>query len=347
MERGTRVSIAPDGRKWADPFAEPKSFTAVPKPGDWNRYRIRAEGSRVEVWVNDVFFGALDDHDTTQAEWSGLLAFQLHSGPGPAKVQFRNIVLRDLGKTEKPGAAQNVAAGNTESFRPAGDNAQPLNLDFETGTLQDWTAEGAGWTGQPVKGDTVQARGRGQNSRHTGEWWVGGYESGAGDAGTGTLTSAAFKVTHPWASFLVGGGSEVAVVRVEIIEAETGKVFHTAAGREEEDMRREVVDMRPLHGKKVQVRLFDRGTKPWHHINFDDFVFHKEPPAALAREMSRQTQSPVLWHLRDNPAKPTAVKNEGAQKTVADMKLTHGFQAELIAAEPDVTQRIRDAQGFR
>jgi putative membrane-bound dehydrogenase-like protein len=339
MERGTRVSLSPDGRKWADPFAEPKSFTTVPKANNWNRYRIRAEGSHVQVWVNDVFFGALDDHDARHAEWSGLLAFQLHSGPGPAKVQFRNIVLRDLGKTEKPGAAKDTAFGQTEMIRPLGDNGQPLNLNFEAGTLQDWTAEGAGWTGQPVKGDTVQARGRGQNSRHTGDWWIGGYEN-AGDAGTGTLTSAAFKVTHPWASFLVGGGSEVASVRVEIVDAETGKTFHTAAGREEEDMRREVVDMRPLNGKKVFVRLFDRGTKPWHHLNFDDFVFHNEPPVVLAREMSRQTQSPVLWHLRDNPAKPTAVKNESAQRTVAGMKLTNGFQAELIAAEPDVTQPI-------
>jgi len=340
MERGTRVSLAPDGRKWADPFADPKSFTTVPKANDWNRYRIRAEGSHVQVWVNDVFFGALDDHDAKHAEWSGLLAFQLHSGPGPAKVQFRNITLRDLGRTEKPGAALTAAAAETEMIRPLGDNGQPLNLNFETGTLQDWTAEGAGWAGQPVKGDTVQARGRGQNSRHTGDWWIGGYEAGAGDPGTGTLTSAAFKVTHPWASFLVGGGSEVASVRVEIVDAETGKTFHTAAGREEEDMRREVVDMRPLLNKKVFVRLFDRGTKAWHHINFDDFVFHKEPPAALASQTSRQTQSPVLWHLRDNPAKPTAVKNESAQKTVADMKLTPGFQAELIAAEPDVTQPI-------
>ena len=64
MERGTRVSIAPDGRKWADPFAEAKSFTAAAKANDWNRYRIRAEGSHVQVWVNDVFFGALDDHET-------------------------------------------------------------------------------------------------------------------------------------------------------------------------------------------------------------------------------------------------------------------------------------------
>ena len=86
MERGNRVSIAPDGRRWADPFSEPKSFQSVPKANDWNSYRIKASGSHVEVWVNGVFFGALDDHETTAAEYSGLLAFQLHSGPGPAKT---------------------------------------------------------------------------------------------------------------------------------------------------------------------------------------------------------------------------------------------------------------------
>lgn len=341
MERGTRVSIAPDGRRWADPFAEAKSFQSVPKANDWNRYRIRAEGSHVQVWVNDVFFGALDDHDAQQAEWSGRLAFQLHSGPGPAKVQFRNVRLTHLGKTEKPPApAAAAAAAKPDAIRPLGDNGQPLNLNFETGTLADWTATGDAFKGQPVKGDTVLARGRGQNSRHAGDWWVGSYEVSGSDTPQGTLTSAAFTVTQPWASFLVGAGADAKITRVEIVDAESGKVFHTAAGHDEEDMRREVVDMRPVAGKKVFIRLVDNGTGAWGHVNFDDFVFHKDAPAVTETQKNRGNESPVLWHLRDNPAEPTAVKNEAAQKTVAGMKLTPGFQAELIAAEPDVTQPI-------
>ena len=59
-------------------------------------------------------------------------------------------------------------------------------------------------------------------------------------------------------------------------------------------------------GKKVFVRLIDRGKNGWDHVNFDDFVFHSEPPAKAVAATSRQTQSPVLWHLRNNPAKPTA-----------------------------------------
>src|SRR5688572_28582996 len=55
---------------------------------------------------------------------------------------------------------------------------------------------------------------------------------------------------------------------------------------------------------------------------------------------SRAETSPVLKHLRPNPAKPTAVANAAAQKLIAGMLLTPGFQAELIAAEPDVRQPV-------
>src|SRR5436305_5982745 len=84
---------------------------------------------------------------------------------------------------------------NDAGVLPAGADGKPLNLDFETGTLKDWTAEGDAFKGQPVKGDTVHARRGDMRSRHQGEYWVGGYEK-LGDKVTGTLTSVPFKVTH-------------------------------------------------------------------------------------------------------------------------------------------------------
>jgi hypothetical protein len=74
-----------------------------------------------------------------------------------------------------------------------------LNLGFEKGALDGWKAEGDAWNGQPVEGDTVATRKRG-NSQHAGKFWLGGYER-IGDKGTGTLTSTSFVATHPWASF--------------------------------------------------------------------------------------------------------------------------------------------------
>ncbi len=63
-----------------------------------------------------------------------------------------------------------------EGTLPLGADGKPLNLDFETGTLKDWTAEGDAFKGQPIKGDTVFPRRNDNKSHHQGEYWIGGYE---------------------------------------------------------------------------------------------------------------------------------------------------------------------------
>ncbi|MGV3660939.1 MAG: PVC-type heme-binding CxxCH protein [Prosthecobacter sp.] len=345
VERGSRVSIAPDGRRWADVFADPKSLVSVIKPDGWNTYRITATASHVEVRVNDVLMSVLDDHEAQAAEWAGKIAFQLHSGPGPAKVQFRNIQLTHLGKTEMPKRGDikpAVKAGDVKSIAPP----QELNLGFEKGTLEGWKAEGNAWEGQPVEGDTVVVRKRG-NSQHAGKFWLGGYER-VGDKGTGTLTSASFAVTHPWASFLVGAGQDAGTERVEVVEETTGKVIHSASGTDRENLQRVSVKLADHLGKRIFIRLVDQSTRGWGHVNFDDFVFHAQQPAATAAaplkisgdRAQRGNESPVLWHLQPNPAKPSAVANAAAQKLVAGMRVQEGFQAELIAAEPTIQQPI-------
>src|SRR5213075_3118273 len=88
----------------------------------------------------------------------------------------------------------------SEGVLPLGADGQPLNLDFETGTLKDWTATGDAFDKQPTKGDAVSARRGDMKSEHQGQYWIGSFEA-KGDPATGTLTSAPFKVTQPWASF--------------------------------------------------------------------------------------------------------------------------------------------------
>src|SRR5580700_2556897 len=106
---------------------------------------------------------------------------------------------------------------------PLGSDGKPLNLDFETGTLKDWTAEGDAFRDQPIKGDTVFARRNDMHSRHQGQYWIGSFER-LGDKPQGTLTSVSFKVTHPWGSFLVGGGPHETTC-VELVNADTKAVF--------------------------------------------------------------------------------------------------------------------------
>jgi hypothetical protein len=159
---------------------------------------------------------------------------------------------------------------------PKGDNGQELNLGFEAGSLKDWTATGTAFDEMPAKGDAVNARRKDMTSGHRGEHWVGTYEK-HGDEATGTLTSAAFPVTQPFASCLVGGGASVKT-RVEIVNAANGIVLFRATGPDNEKMRAVYFDLRPFAGTKIFVRLVDEATTGWGHVNFDDFVFHDSPP---------------------------------------------------------------------
>jgi putative membrane-bound dehydrogenase-like protein len=74
-------------------------------------------------------------------------------------------------------------------------------------------------------------------------------------------------------------------------------------------------------------------------------VFRRNGDPPLKRiagvdDLERLKTSPVLQQLRDNPAKPSAIANASAQKLVAGLKLMPGFQAELLAAEPDLAQPV-------
>ena len=84
-----------------------------------------------------------------------------------------------------------AAAPPNEGVLPTSSAGKPLNLDFETGTLDGWVSTGDAFEGQPIQGDTVAARRTEMQSRHAGEYWIGGFEK-HGDSRTGTLTSNRF-----------------------------------------------------------------------------------------------------------------------------------------------------------
>jgi putative membrane-bound dehydrogenase-like protein len=212
-------------------------------------------------------------------------------------------------------------------IRPVGDDGKPLNLDFETGTLKDWTADGDAFQGQPVKGDTVKPRRGDMSSKHQGQYWIGGYEK-VQDKPTGTLTSVPFRVTHPWASFLIAGGPHPKGTFVELIDAETKKPFFSATSADEtETLHRVAVDLAKVQGKSIQIRLVDKHTGHWGHLNFDDFLFHAEKPAIAARPAA----------LVQDDYKYAGQKPEDAAK---NMTVPPGFSVSLFAGEPDVHQPI-------
>ncbi|MEO6236648.1 MAG: cupredoxin domain-containing protein, partial [Vicinamibacterales bacterium] len=107
-----------------------------------------------------------------------------------------------------PGHRQAGMAGRLEVSdepRPTSEGAAPaangraLNLDFENGTLNDWTAAGDAF--ELVKAESQT----GTRNGHAGTYWVS--SAVGGSARKGSLTSVPFTVTHPYASFLVSGGA--------------------------------------------------------------------------------------------------------------------------------------------
>jgi hypothetical protein len=192
---------------------------------------------------------------------------------------------------------------------PWGADGRPLNLDFEDGTLRDWTAEGEAFQGQPIRGEIDQHRkfGRGRHAAFQGEYWIGGYEK-LQDKPHGTLTSAPFKVTALWGGFRVGGG-RLPGTRVELVRADTKEVFFTARGQNSETMQLVAVDLQSHFGKQIYIHIVDEESRGWGHVNFDDFRFYPTSPVPSAT-------APDENLAKDGPPAAPAQPGEGFEKAL-------------------------------
>jgi hypothetical protein len=82
--RRNRILASPDRAKLAE----------VLKLNDWNRYRIRCEGPRIQLWINDYQTVNYVEEDAA-IEQRGLLALQIHGG-GPGEAHYRKLRIRRL-----------------------------------------------------------------------------------------------------------------------------------------------------------------------------------------------------------------------------------------------------------
>jgi len=92
---------------------------AAIKEGEWNEYRILAEGNRIRSWVNGV--PALDYVETEpNIAADGKIGIQIHSG-GMAEVQAKDITIEELPAT--PGAL------TWDQVKPAEKKAAPVKAE--------------------------------------------------------------------------------------------------------------------------------------------------------------------------------------------------------------------------
>ena len=86
------------GRGW---ISQTRTIKKVFKNGQWNSYRVVADGSRIQTWINGTY---VEDLDCPAVESrKGFFGLQVHSvgkNAGPFDVQWKNIRIKELTGSE-------------------------------------------------------------------------------------------------------------------------------------------------------------------------------------------------------------------------------------------------------
>jgi microsomal dipeptidase-like Zn-dependent dipeptidase len=218
---------------------------------------------------------------------------------------------------------------------------QPISFTFESGDLSSWTAEGAAFADQPVRGDRIRAS---QVSATLvplgGDYWDGPYPVGQPDACwihtqdalTGTLTSDEFTLSadYPWFHLLVGGGDDIGQLRVELlVRVETPQAEQDAerpaqtpepplflpergwytrvfvvTGHGGEIMRRVSYNAAAFSGSRACIRILDHAHTQ--HLNVADLRFAAQEPEATPLAQGGGDPRAPVWGIADLHTHPMA-----------------------------------------
>jgi hypothetical protein len=92
--RGERVEIGPDGNVQSERFAEEDELGVSIVHTEWNDYHVYANGDTIRTTINGQMMHELIDQ-APEASDSGIVAFQLHSGP-PMRVEITDVEIKFL-----------------------------------------------------------------------------------------------------------------------------------------------------------------------------------------------------------------------------------------------------------
>lgn len=231
------------------------------------------------------------------------------------------------------------------SLFPSAPHPSPASfprLDFESGDLSFWTAEGSAFLNQPVRGHrftTSQVRpgliavggdywDGPHPVGHQGDYWIS-----TEDHLTGTLISDEFVISADahWFSFLISGNNNSATHNVSLLIKATRantknlagnhpnvqlkdkgtfyKVFE-ATGHDSEIMRRVSFNALQFAGERARIYVSDNATSG--HINLDDFQFTATSLQTQTNEAGGDATSEV-WGFADIHSHPMANLGFGGQ----------------------------------
>lgn len=94
-QRGETVTIGADGEPTKVRFGDSEKLAAGIHPGQWNDFRVVADGNHLQHFINEAMTAEVIDQQTDKAATDGVIALQIHKGPAMV-VRFKNIKIRKL-----------------------------------------------------------------------------------------------------------------------------------------------------------------------------------------------------------------------------------------------------------
>lgn len=82
---------------WMTPDGQRKAHKHF-KDGEWNKYRVLAQGPRIQVWINGAPVSDLVDEEKHESHPEGFIGLQVHGvgNNGPFEVAWRNLRIREI-----------------------------------------------------------------------------------------------------------------------------------------------------------------------------------------------------------------------------------------------------------
>jgi hypothetical protein len=138
---------------------------------------------------------------------------------------------------------------------------------FDNGSDDGWRFIGEAMADQPASGPRPR---QGQFSGYSCNGLINSFSAQGGDAPQGYALSPDFTPSEgAFLVFMVGGGSGTSTV-VELLSND--RVLMRASGRQSEQLRWIVWDLRPHAGTQLWVRVRDSSSEAWGHLLADTFL---------------------------------------------------------------------------
>ncbi|MBS0261559.1 MAG: glycoside hydrolase family 32 protein, partial [Planctomycetes bacterium] len=147
------------------------------------------------------------------------------------------------------------------------DRPEIVIADFEANSYGEWQSTGTAFGSGPASGEKLHIPG------HRGRQLVNSF--GTGDPATGTLTSPSFLINRRFVSFLISGGRLPGETGIELLI--NNESVASATGEDAAPMRWESWDVSRWQGQQARLRIYDRATGGWGHINVDQIVLADRP----------------------------------------------------------------------